>query len=742
MDAHYSEKDAETVIQEHLRERGWNLTDLRILRKGYRDFLNGEEADYAFLLDNNAVAFLEAKRPGKDLYAALEQARGYAQLYSSSSGHEVSLLFASDGLTYLRQNLKANTLPEKLNQMPTPAELRDFFYPQSQIMLGKLRDYQKVAISQVVAAIQGGRTKLYIQMATGTGKTITAAGIIAKLWSLKLVRRTFFLVDRDALAEQAVRNFRQYLGDNLNVRRATGDREDQFADVLITTVQHLAVRQKYRFYPHDQYQLVILDECHRSYFGDWHDVLEHFYSGGARLLGLTATPSDKETINTDRYFTDPGTLRGPVYRYTIRQGEQDSILARCIHFKFYTNVDLYGIHDMGFDFEPEQLGRAVDVPERNHLIAEKYFEIIGLREPVKTIIFAASIRHATHLRYALIEQYNELNHLPRNDATAERFIVAIHNEIPTARDLLQEFQKIDGPIKVAVGVGMLDTGIDAPDVEILLMARPTKSKILYVQMKGRGTRKCIETGKEFYKLVDFVDITRLEEAEVITNETPGVVDVDELGELTELSRIGLKHTTEIEALPLDSEIAAEPQEMVILNIPVTLEISEVIAPRLLEDLKRQLETQLKQRLGQDSARERFLQTLLAWRFFKGEVPVDHIFLASMGFNIHTLRDLYGEPDATLEDFVAVAFGQTDFEQVHVHRRLELWAKEKGLSLDQREMVLMLVGFKQANPEITAKQILRSQWLEYQGGLHRVKQIFPGGLQELVKLADQAVVEAL
>ncbi len=740
MDVQYNEKDAETIIQEHLRERGWNITDFSVLRKGYRDYLGGEEADYAFLQDGKVVAFMEVKRPGRDLYAALEQAKRYVRYYEANSDQEVSLIFSSDGITYLRQNLKANTLPEKLSQMPTSAEFKDFFHPQAQILLGNLRDYQRIAVSQVVAAIQSGRTKLYIQMATGTGKTITAAGIIAKLWSLRLVRSTLFLVDRDALAEQAVSNFRRHLGDNLHIRRATGDREDQFADILVTTVQHLAVGDKYRRYQHDLFQLVILDECHRSYFGEWHDVLEHFHSGNARLLGLTATPSDKETTSTDRYFTDPKALKGPVYRYTILQGEQEDILAKCIHFKFYTNVDLYGVHDMGFDFEPEQLGRAVDVPDRNRLIAEKYFEVIGSREPVKTIVFAASIQHAIHLRYALIERYNELNHLQRHDATAERFIVAIHNEVSDARDLLKEFQTIDGPIKIAIGIGMLDTGIDAPDVEILLMARPTKSKILYVQMKGRGTRKCAETGKEYYKLVDFVDITRLEE--IITNETPGVIDIDQVEEIKGLDPASLKRAVEAEIFSPDTEKPSEQQAMVILNIPVTLESSEVIAPVLLDDIKRQLEAQLKQRLGQDSARERFLQTLLAWRYFKNDAPVDHTFLAAMGFNLHTLRDLYGEPTAMLEDFIAVALGQTDFDQVRTRRRLELWAKDKELTLDQRELVLMLVAFKKANPEISTKQILRSQWLEYQGGIHRVKQIFPGGLQELIELANQAVTEVI
>jgi type I restriction enzyme, R subunit len=79
---------------------------------------------------------------------------------------------------------------------------------------------------------------------------------------------------------------------------------------------------------------------------------------------------------------------------------------------------------MGFDFEPDELGRAVDVPERNKLIADTYFEILGTREPVKTIVFAASIAHAKNLRYSLIAEYNELNHLPPNDASAEKFIVA------------------------------------------------------------------------------------------------------------------------------------------------------------------------------------------------------------------------------------------------------------------------------------------------------------------------------
>ncbi|GMV92344.1 MAG: hypothetical protein AMXMBFR82_21220 [Candidatus Hydrogenedentota bacterium] len=736
-----NEDEAEVLMEEHLRARGWDIADFTVTRKRWREQLDGEEADRVFLHDGKPAAILEAKKPGRDLWAALEQAKGYARAYKRNTGHDVPLLFASDGAMFLRQNLKANTLPERIKQFPTPGEFNELFRPQADILLGNLRDYQRVAVSQVLSAVQAGRKRMYLQMATGTGKTITAAGIIAKLWSLGLIQRALFLVDRDALAGQTERAFKDQMGDALTVRRATGEREDKFADILVTTVQHLAVRKKYEIYKSDHFQLVFLDECHRSYYGDWHGVLEHFAEGGAIRLGLTATPADKETQSTDRYFCDKGQYQGPIFRYSIRQGEKDGILSQCHHFKFHTNVDLHGVHDMGFDFEPEQLGRAVDVPKRNAMIAEKYFEVIGRRDPVKTIVFAASIRHAVNLRYALINRYNELHHLPPTDATAEDFIVAIHNELKDARDKIEEFQRIGGDIKIAIGVGMLDTGIDAPDVEAILMARPTKSKILYVQMKGRGTRKCRETGKDFYKLVDFVDITRLEDAaEIVTNETPGVTEepIEQEEEvIIDRERGGGGEGGEPPVGGEEEPEPPEPQEMVILDVPVTLESSEVLAPAMLEDLRRQIEGQLRKVLSRDGLRERFVQTVYSWRYFKSDAPMDHSFLATMGFDVHTLRDLYGEPEGDIEDFVAVALGEADFDLIGRRRLFERWALDKDLIREQRELVQMLCDFRHANPEITPEQLLRSQWLDGQGGIARVKALF-GSLKEFIALADDAM----
>ena len=501
---------------------------------------------------------------------------------------------------------------------------------------------------------------------------------------------------------------------------------------------------------------MILDECHRSYFGEWHGVLEHFAAGGAILLGLTATPADKETVNTDRFFIDAGQYRGPIYRYSINQGETNpdvpewERLASCIHHKFHTNVDLEGVHDMGFDFEPDQLGRAVDVPQRNQLIAEKYFEdILGTREPVKTMVFAASIAHAKNLRYALIAAYNQRNNLPPNDASAEKFILAVHNEMAGARELIEEFQKVTDsgerkaiveqahkdptmeprPI-VLVGVGMLDTGIDAPDVEVLLMARPTKSKVLYVQMKGRGTRKCKEMGKDFYELVDFVDITCLEPA--VTNDTTGVEDEPVEQEQEEIINVERE-----EGAGGGGEEPGAEQEMIIADVPVHLVFSETISPAVLEQLRRQVEAQLKGGLEREGLKQRFAQTIMCWRYFKGPGVPDHAFLGTVGFDLNSLRDLYGEPEATLEDFISVATGEADFDTLRQRQEFEKWAKARNLSREKRELVLMVLDFKRANPDITTTQILRSQWLQQTGGFPRIKALF-NSVDALVALADEAL----
>jgi len=177
--------------------------------------------------------------------------------------------------------------------------------------------------------------------------------------------------------------------------------------------------------------------------------------------------------------------------------------------------------------------------------------------------------------------------------------------------------------------------------------------------------------------------------------------------------------------------------MIIADVPVHLVFSETISPAVLEELRRQVEAQLKGGMERESLKQRFAQTILCWRYFKGAGVPDHAFLATMGFDLPALRDLFGEPEATLEDFIAVATGEADFETLNQRREFEKWALEKTLSKEQREMVLMVCDFKRANPDITPAQILRSQWLDQAGGILRIKALF-GNLDNLIRLSDEAL----
>ncbi|MGC9101328.1 MAG: DEAD/DEAH box helicase family protein [Caldisericum sp.] len=728
-----TEENAKSLIDEHLRELNWNLTNFTQITKEY-PIPGGERADYAVLVNGFPVAIIEAKKQGMDLNAALVQAKNYAKKLSDI-GNEVYLIFASDGRTFYRQNLKANTRPERISRLMTYAEIKDFLNPETDILLAGLRNYQKIAVSQVVSAFQLGRDRTYIEMATGAGKTITAAGIIGKLYKVGLVRRVLFLVDRDYLAEQAVRSFNKVLGNTFKINRLTGTKEDKYNDISVSTIQFLYVNDKYRAYPNDYFDLVILDECHRSYFGDWHTVIEHFRTGKAKVLGLTATPSDKETQSTDDYFGEP------VFRYSYYQGVKDGILAFTERYKFLTNVDLSGIHDMGFDFEPEDLGRRVDVPRRNELIAEKYFEVIGYEKTnviPKTLVFAASIAHANHLRDALISKYNELNKLPKDSSEAEDFIVVIHNQVKNSSELIRKFQEIDSEIRIAVSVDMLSTGIDAPDIEVLVMARPTKSKILYVQMKGRATRKCNEQEhgktKESFKLIDFVDLAGIEE--VVTDET---LETDEIKEsIKEIISDNEKIHSDKEDAQNNKPKETEKIEMVIADVPVWIVKSEVIASSAFEHIRKQIEPQLKAIKEKTVLKERFIQAVLSWEALNPGIPVDEKYLEAFGFDISTLRDIYGEVTATYKDFIDVALGKTRFKTVEEKNRDAVIAhlkEKKQLSDEQIYFVMMLYDFKKRNPDLTFTQFSNSQLLQQKGGIARIKGLF-GSLDKFVQLYEE------
>lgn len=673
-----SERQDDPLIDEYRDPQSWQLASEETTREVCEGDLNGLNVERIFLMDDRVVAMLDTRTPGSDLSDALERA-GYCSLtYQERTQNTAPLTFMRDGGEYACHNLRANAAPLKLSRFPTPGLLYEFLRPQAEEFQGTLRSYQQDAVSQVLLSILSGRRRMYLQMAGGTGKTITAAAVIAKLASGGLIGRALFLVDRDALAGQAVRRLTGLLGGHFSIGRAQGVEEDKNKEILVSTVQHLATGCRYAGYDQSHFDLVILDECHRSYFGAWLPVVDHFSKGGAILLGLTATPSDRETVGTDQFFTDEGQYPGPIFRYTEHQGESDphvpewERLASCEHCVIQTDVDLEKVEEIGFDFEPEQLGRAVDVPQRNQLIAQTYFEdILENGQLVKTIAFATSVAHANDLARALIEEYNRRNNLPPDHPAAEKFIMPVHHEMANALTIIEQFQVIMEPSDrkaiidqammnpdmepipiVLVGVGMLDTGIDVPDLEVLLMARPTMSKILYAQMKGRGTRKCRETEKASYKLVDFIDLCRKRPA--VTNDTLRADHEDIFFEMG-VADDGKGPSSDPEERPAElAHHLAGKRPAPVVYVPASASLMESISPEFFEALHRRLEAQLQRRLANELLRFRFAHALLTWRYLRGKSSVDGVFLTATGFDLPSLQALYGLPGGALEDIVSVA----------------------------------------------------------------------------------------
>ena len=268
-------------------------------------------------------------------------------------------------------------------------------------------------------------------------------------------------------------------------------------------------KKLYQHYDPDFFDLIVIDECHRSGFGDWFGVLEHFSS--ALQLGLTATPREIEEIerpltskeqrrDTYHYFGDP------IFTYTLKQAIEDGYLVPYLLEERITNLDQDGFTGPdGSHYTTANFEREIRMPDRTKAIAEDLWNICGkygLRDE-KTIIFCVDDTHAAYMAA-------ELRRLSGDPEYAARITRSERNSHQLERNFA-----IVGPSKprVAVTVDLLTTGFDAPDVRNIVFVRPLRSAILYKQMKGRGTRLCEDIDKRYFTIFDYSGASALEDAE-------------------------------------------------------------------------------------------------------------------------------------------------------------------------------------------------------------------------------------
>ena len=534
-----------------LKDAGWNLTGGSSVLFEHA-LPDGTQADYV-LCDRQGrpMAALEAKRASTDPIRAQDQGIHYAEQLDVpfvflSNGEEVRFLdretdahsrkiagfYAQDDL---ERRIAARRVSRDLSSVAIDRKIVN-------------RDYQIDCIEALSTEVSLGRRKLLVEMATGTGKTRTAAAFIKRLFEAGLITRVLFLVDRIALARQAEDAFTDHLRDYPCHVLRPGRGFDRAKRVTVATLQTM-IAEHGDLSP-GYFDLVITDECHRSIYGKWSGVLRYF---DAIQLGLTATPCTVDETNeppepedglfvrdTLRFFE----LEKPTYRYELRRAIQEGHL---VPYRIYRATTVKTAAEGGFpvrrdeldwnamdkrtrtEFEelfaqsdeitvdPRALERKFTIPERNRAMVREFRDahekgFMGRdgiqRWPAwgKTIVFAVTKRHAETLAEMFDARFADKK--PHPSTRYADFVVSDvgGGPAPDASAVIKRFKEEEFP-KILVSVNMLDTGFDCPEVVNLVMARFTRSAILYRQMRGRGTRKASHIGKKGFTIFDFVGVT-------------------------------------------------------------------------------------------------------------------------------------------------------------------------------------------------------------------------------------------
>lgn len=396
-----------------------------------------------------------------------------------------------------------------------------------------LRPYQKKAIAAIQASVRNGQDRFLFEMATGTGKTLTAAAVIKLFLRTGNAQRVLFLVDRLELEDQAKKAFTKVLANDYKTVIYKENRDDwRRAEIVVTTVQSLLFNNKYQslFSPTD-FDLVISDEAHRSIGGNARAVFNHFIG---YKLGLTATPRDylkkyekakagptdlrelERRLLLDTYRTFGCEDGQPTFRYSLLDGVKDGFLVNPTVVDARSEVTTKLLSEEGFvvEFKDAEGENKKDTYKQrefekrffsdatNQLFCKTLMEN-ALRDPVsgeigKTIVFAVSQNHAAKLAQIL----NLMADRMFPGKYQSDFAVQVTSDVPDAQQYTINFTNNNllgsgnfmsayktSKARICVTVGMMTTGYDCPDILNLGLLRPIFSPTDFIQIKGRGTRK-------------------------------------------------------------------------------------------------------------------------------------------------------------------------------------------------------------------------------------------------------------
>lgn len=596
------EDKARVTIDKKLIESGWTIQDVKSLNLSaslgiaVREFPTSTgPVDYALFLEGIPVGVIEAKKSelGENITSVESQSARYATSTFKWIKNEYRIRFAYeatdkltrftdyDDIKYRSRTVFSFHRPETLLALlRQPDTIRNNMKRFPEFDPTGFRKCQITAIENLDASFADNRPKALVQMATGAGKTFTAITAAYRLLKYGKMNRILFLVDTKGLGEQAEREFLAYkptddprpFSQIYGVHRLKSSYIPDGVQICISTIQRMysilkgeelnESAEEISFneyvtadskapkevvynekYPPEFFDCIIVDECHRSIYNVWNQVLEYFDSF---IIGLTATP-DKRTF---AFFNE-----NVVSEYPREQAIVDGVNVGEDIFLIETNVGKNGAHimkqrievrsrlsrekrwkelDEDLDYKPTQLDRDIVNPSQIRTVIRSFKENVFTtlfprrKEVPKTLIFAKTDSHADDIIQIVREEFGEGN----------EFCKKITYSAENPESVLSSFRNDYYP-RIAVTVDMIATGTDVKPIECLIFMRDVRSKNYFEQMKGRGTRTLSKydlqkvtpsatDNKDHFVIVDAVGVTKSKKSDTRTLERKPSVSMREL----------------------------------------------------------------------------------------------------------------------------------------------------------------------------------------------------------------------
>jgi len=341
-----------------------------------------------------------------------------------------------------------------------------------------LRPYQEEALSSVSNNLANGINKQLVVLPTGAGKTVIFSHL-PKVLDTALPM--LVLAHRGELLTQAQDKI-LWSNPQLDVQIEKAEQHADMCDVVVASVPTLGRAESERIlkYPKDYFKSIVIDEAHHAAAPTYRRILDYFNYD--LLLGVTATPQRSDSVRLTDVFQEI------VYYKTIQDLIQDGYLCRLVGYRVKTDTDISEVETNNGDYVASQLEETINTPTRNASVVAAYLQIAPEK---KAIVFASGVQHANDLALSFQQK-----------VTTEVLLGTTSEE--DRLSILERFKT--GQTKVLVNVGVLTEGFDEPSVEAIILARPTRSSLLYTQIVGRGTR--LFEGKPHCIIIDIADTTK------------------------------------------------------------------------------------------------------------------------------------------------------------------------------------------------------------------------------------------